>query len=145
MIYETSAGGVIVSFKNKKPSVLLLKDKTAHWTFPKGLIEQGENREVTATREIGEEVGIRNLKLIASLKPVRYFYKWDGEIRKKTVYYYLFQNGGSEHLTPQLEEGIMEVRWFDIEEAKKTIGYPKTNLMVLKEVEIKLQEIRNKS
>ena len=139
MIYEISAGGVIIAHKNNKLQVLLLKDKTAKWTFPKGLIEDGEKKQETAAREIGEEVGIKNLKLIAPLKPVQYFYKWNGELRQKTVHYYLFRNGGEEQLTPQLAEGIMEVRFFLWEEAKKIIGYPKTNKGILEEAEVKLK------
>src|SRR3989344_2282132 len=143
MKYETSAGGVIVARKDNKLQVLLLKDKTAKWTFPKGLIEAGEKKQETAVREIGEEVGIKNLKLIAPLKPVQYFYKWNGELRRKTVHYYLFRNGGEEQLTPQLAEGIMEVRFFPWNDAKKIIGYPKTNKGIIQEVEVKLKEIFN--
>lgn len=138
MIYEISAGGVIVSRQKNQLQVLLIKDKNAHWTFPKGLIEKGEKKETTAAREIAEEVGIKNLKLLSPLTPVQYLYKWNGDLRKKTVHYYLFQNGGEEHLTPQLEEGIMEVKWFAWEEAKKVVGYPKTNKRILKEAEMKL-------
>lgn len=134
MKYETSAGGVIIKSNNNQIEVLLLKDKNGNWTFPKGLIENGENREKTAVREIGEEVGITDLKLLTSLTPIEYFYKWEGNLVKKKVYYYVFQTRGKETPKPQREEGVMEVKWFSLEEAEKVIGYSKTNKPLLKEV-----------
>ena len=85
MRYETSAGGVIIAYKpkGKIPFVLLLKDKSGKWTFPKGLVEKNENQEKTAKREISEEVGIKKLTLLAKLHPVEYLYKWEEKLVKK--------------------------------------------------------------
>ena len=138
MKYETSAGGVIVAFTQKQPQVLLIKDKSGQWTFPKGLVEKGEDRQVAAKREIAEEVGIKYLRLITPLSAIDYFYKWEGELVKKKVFYYLFQNGSDEKLKPQREEGIMEVKWWPWKEAEKIIGYKKTNSGILKEAKDKL-------
>lgn len=136
MDYETSAGGVIVNEEHTK--ILLLRDKTGNLSFPKGLIEPGEERVRAAEREIGEEVGIKRLRLLGALNPIEYFYKWEGQLRKKTVYYFLFAGDENETPTPQLEEGITEVKWFPLGEAKEIIGYKKTNAKVLEEVEEKL-------
>lgn len=39
---------------------LLIKNRrSAHWGFPKGHVEQGENDHQTAYREVLEETGIR--------------------------------------------------------------------------------------
>ncbi len=139
MQYETSAGGVIVGEKNGKSVALLLKDKSSNWTFPKGLVEKGENPEIAAQREISEEVGIKHLHLVAPLMPIHYYYKWEGKLKKKTVYYFLFQGKGSEIPTPQTEEGILEARWFSLAEAEQVVGYRKTNCPVLKEAVEKLE------
>lgn len=130
---EFSAGGVIIAYKNKSSYILLIKDKKNKWTFPKGLIERGEAREDTAVREVAEEVGIKKLKLIRKLTPVKYFYKWEGKLRQKYVYYYLFENSATEKLKPQHEEGIMAVKWFSFNKALDIIGYKRTNLKILKE------------
>ncbi len=144
MKYETSAGGVIVARRHGGLSVLLLKDKSGNWTFPKGLIESGEERELAAIREISEEVGIKHLKLLASLNPITYFYRWEGTLKKKTVYYYLFLGKGTEIPTPQTDEGILDVKWITWEEAVKIIGYKKTNKKVLKEARaVILSKARN--
>lgn len=133
MIVETSAGGIILAKKDNQLFVLLLKDKGGQWTFPKGLVERGEEKEKAARREIAEEVGIKNLKLISSLTPIDYFYKFNSVLRKKSVYYFVFRGDINESSTPQLEEGISEVRWFPLMQAKEVIGYKKTNQKLLEE------------
>ena len=140
MRYETSAGGVIVAYKGKGkiPYVLLLKDKSRKWTFPKGLIEKNEVHENTAKREIAEEVGVKKLTLLAELAPIEYFYKWEGKLVKKKVFYYLFKNGMEEKLRPQRSEGIMDVKWFPFTKAVEVVGYKKTNKKILREAKEKL-------
>jgi len=134
MKYEKSAGGIIVSLKDNKLKLLLIKDKKGKWTFPKGLIEKGEKTKTTAIREISEEVGIKKLKYLKKLNPISFLYKWEGKLTQKTVYYFLFQNGGQEKLIPQREEGIIAVKWFSYSTIKKSIGYPKTNIGLLNEI-----------
>lgn len=133
MQYEVSAGGVIVKKQNDAWWVLLLKDKGGNWSFPKGLVEKGEKLESAAVREIGEEVRITKLTLITGLKPIHYFYKWEGKLKKKTVHYFLFETRENEVPKPQIEEGIMEVKWFPLTEAAIIAGYKKTNSKLLKE------------
>ena len=87
MKIEISAGGVVFKLKNNKPLILLIKDHNNKWTFPKGLIEDNDAKIATAKREIAEEAGVKKVSLISSLSPVKYWYKWKGELVKKTVYY----------------------------------------------------------
>ncbi|MEK7166277.1 MAG: NUDIX domain-containing protein, partial [Patescibacteria group bacterium] len=89
MKYEVSAGG-LVFLPTTNPSILLLKDKNGVWTFPKGLIEVGEDARVAAEREIHEETGVHPLKWLADLMPIQYYYHWEGDLIKKKVMYYLF-------------------------------------------------------
>lgn len=131
---EISAGGVIYRKKGKSWQILLLKDKNDHWTFPKGLIEEGEEKVKAAQREIGEEVGLKEIKLVADLTPIKYWYKWQSDLVRKTVYYFLFETEGNEETHPQEEEGITDVRWFSPTEALKEVGYRKTNEPILQEV-----------
>lgn len=143
MKFESSAGGIIISKTPPSYSVLLLKDKSGNWTFPKGLIEKGEERTTAAIREIAEEVGIKKLKLLAPLAPIEYLYKWEGELIKKKVYYYIFTNGSYGKLTPQREEGILDVMWFPWDKAVEVIGYKKTNLPLLEEAKAKLNTLKS--
>ncbi len=131
---EISAGGAIIKKINNLWQILLIRDTNNQWTFPKGLIEIGENPELAARREVAEEIGLTGLKLTKSLTPIHYSYM-RGELIEKTVNYFLFTLEAEQNLVPQAEEGITEGRWMDLEEAKKLIGYPDTNSQILKEVE----------
>ncbi len=135
MIYEQAAGGVIVSWSKGMTQVLLIKDKKGRWTYPKGVKKLTETKVETARRGVSEEVGIKRLKLLQQLTPVKYKYKWEGRLITKTVYYYLFQNHGQKSIKPQIEEGIMDVQWFPLKAAFKFIGYPRTNQSLLIETQ----------
>lgn len=130
---EISAGGIVFKIRNGQALILLLKDQKGNWTFPKGLIEDNEDKMGTAKRETEEEVGVKKISFVTALTPIEYWYKWEGELIKKTVYYYLFRAEGEEKLTPQKEEGISEAKWFVPKKAFEVIGYRKNSLNLLKE------------
>ena len=138
MKLEVSAGGIVYRKKGNEFEILLLKDQKGNWTFPKGLIEKGENNIDAAQREIAEEVGLTSTRFVEEIDTVKYFYKWENTLIKKTVHYYLFEFTGREEPIGQKEEGIQEVRWFSPQEALKMIGYQKTNEKILKQAIIKV-------
>lgn len=131
---EASAGGVIVRSKRRSWQVLLMRDRKGNWTFPKGLIEGGEDASRTALREIQEELGLSQLRLLEKLNTIQYYYQREGLINK-TVYYFLFLNESDKRLRVQKEEGITEARWLSFAVALRTIGYPKTNRLLLLEAQ----------
>ena len=59
---EFSAGGVLF----KDGEVLLIKNPSDVWTFPKGLVKAGEKPENTAIREVFEETGVKG-KIVAPI------------------------------------------------------------------------------
>ncbi len=136
---EISAGGIVYRKKKEFFEILLLKDKGDNWTFPKGLVEKGEERSIAAKREVSEEVGLKQIELVSELSPIGYWYRWQGDLVKKTVYYFLFRVKGDEIPVPQKEEGIKDVSWFSLQKASTIIGYKKTNTAILKEVIEKLE------
>lgn len=135
---EISAGGVVFKKKEGKRYLLLLKDKNGKWTFPKGLVEPDEDRKITAAREVAEETGIDKIEFSQELTPIQYWYRWEGELIRKKVYYFLFEAKKKQKPKPQEEEGILAVRWFLPEKALEIIGYRKTNQKILEEVLLKL-------
>lgn len=141
MKIEMSAGGVVYKLKNGKPLILLLKDHNNKWTFPKGLIEGSEDKLETAKREIEEEVGLKRISFVDQLSPIGYWYQWEGELIKKTVYYYLFETKGDEELVPQEEEGITEAKWFTPKKTLEIVGYRKTSVKLLKEAIEKIEKV----
>jgi 8-oxo-dGTP pyrophosphatase MutT (NUDIX family) len=132
MMKELSAGGIIFYRGTTGVMVLVMKDRKGVWTFPKGKIEEGEDLETTAVREIAEEVGIRNLTLVGALTPASYWYFRTLPIRK-TVHFFVFLSKSPQKPVVQTEEGITAATWLPVEEAKKVIGYPNTNLPLITE------------
>lgn len=95
MPIEKSAGAIIFR-KNKEIEYLLLHYQSGHWDFPKGHIEKGESEEDTLRREVFEETGIRNLKIIPGFrKTMKYFFKRGKETIMKIVIFYLAETKSS--------------------------------------------------
>lgn len=124
MRFEFSAGGVVYR-KDKDKIFILVSQHSQHhgWVFPKGLIGdkvEGESKEETALREVKEETGAEG-KIIESLQPVTYWYVWDNEKIKKTVYYFLM-----EYLTGDITKHDTEmenVEWLPVEEVENRLSY----------------------
>jgi len=105
--FELSAGGIVINSKNKK--ILTIVDQKNRYTFPKGQVEKGEEIQKAAEREIKEETGIKNLRLLEKIGEVEFFYKFKGELIFKKIIYFLFETTASK-LKPQREE-IKKACW----------------------------------
>lgn len=65
---------------------LLLHYRSGHWDFPKGHIEKGESEKQALRREVLEETGINDLKVMLDFKKsVYYFYRARGEEKEKRI------------------------------------------------------------
>ncbi len=89
---EISCGGVPVFFnKREKPLFLLVQHHGPfkYWAFPKGRQDEGESYEQTAIREIREETGQVNFKIIKRLISDSIYFPKRGPktIVKKVVFY----------------------------------------------------------
>lgn len=132
---EVSAGGLIYRRVNQSLEILIIKDHKGNWTFPKGLIEEGEDPVDTAKREVKEEVGLDSIEYIEKLSEVKYNYIFKGTFVRKKVFYYLFKLRGSFVIKTQKEEGITEASFYNINKVKELIGYKKTNEPLLTKTE----------
>ena len=65
---EKSAGAIIYIIKNSVPSYLLLHYPSGHWEFARGHGEEGESEEETVRREVYEETGLKDIKIIPGFK-----------------------------------------------------------------------------
>lgn len=131
MKIEVSAGGLIVRKFRSGWQILLIRDRSGQWTFPKGKIEKGETRRVAAQREIAEEVGLHDLVYLGRLPRLKYIYKRSGSV-DKTVYYFVYRYDGDESPVGQKEEGISQPTWVPLSHASDSIGYPASNTPLLK-------------
>jgi 8-oxo-dGTP pyrophosphatase MutT (NUDIX family) len=125
MKFEFSAGGVVFRRKNGKTFILLAQHSQHHgWVFPKGIIgdnKENESKEDTAVREVEEETGVA-AKIIESLEPVEYWYQWEGEKRKKTVYYYVMEYISEDQ--NKKDDEMEQVEWLPIDEVAERLTYP---------------------
>ncbi len=117
-----SAGGVIV---NKDGEVVLVRNGTGlpWWGFPKGHIDEGEDRLTAALREIKEETGLTNVQLIKPLSSyTRYKGKSGGGEDKselKTMHMFLFSTEEKE-LRPE-DARNPEAKWVRKEEVAEAL------------------------
>lgn len=130
MKFEFSAGGIVYKpirqAQGKKSLQILVCQHSAHhgWVFPKGLIgdkNQNEGKEETAIREVKEETGIE-AEIEKELTPVEYWYQWEGEKRKKTVYYYIMRSVGGDISNHDHE--MENVEWIDFKKVESRLTYP---------------------
>jgi len=131
MKFEFSAGGIIFKKEGKKILIALILDSYDQWTFPKGHIEKGEKPAVAAVREVGEEIGVKELRIIKLLKKIDYWYKRETVLIHKFVYFYLMEAPVRSQLNPQIAE-IKAARWLNPKEALAILGYKKDSKDLLK-------------
>jgi 8-oxo-dGTP pyrophosphatase MutT (NUDIX family) len=101
---ERSAGAIIFRRENEKIFYLLLyypslshRAEKNFWDFPKGHIEKGESELDTVKREIFEETGIKEFKILDGFKEqIKYFFKWQGKTILKFVTFYLIETNQKE-------------------------------------------------
>ena len=87
---ETSAGAVLLCDTSGKNEFLLLNYPQGHWDFVKGKMEVGETPDKTVRREMREETGISNFKLIKGFEEyVEYNFRFKNEVVHKKVIFFL--------------------------------------------------------
>ena len=101
-LHASSAGGVVI----QNNEVLLIYSASRNsYAFPKGTIDEGETKDITAIREVKEETGY-NVEILDFLGDYTFeFDSKDGNRYIKTVSYYLMQLADLEAPQPNLQEG----------------------------------------
>lgn len=102
-----AAGGLV---KNEKGEYLFIF-RRGKWDLPKGKVDEGENVEQAAQREVEEECGIRVNHAGPLLGITYHMYEIQGSLILKSTTWYAMEVVGRHVLVPQIEEDITEVRW----------------------------------
>lgn len=111
-----SAGGGIV--KNSFDETLFIFRRNK-WDLPKGKKDKGETIDVTALREVREETGIVDLKIIDFRTITYHIFKKNSEYcLKETTWYEMTSNFDGEFV-PEIKEDITKVVWKNAKKIKK--------------------------
>ena len=129
----SAAGGLVVNPKNE----ILFIYRSYKWDLPKGRIEKGETVKETAIREVEEECGIFNLKLIKPLLTTYHVYFQNGMKLKETFWFVMTSDYEGE-LTPQLDEGITEVAFKNEAEITKALKNSYKNIELVYDTFLKM-------
>jgi len=84
--------------------------------LPKGHIEQGEEPEACALREVCEECGITGHNIVKPLSPSYHTYSWEGISYLKKTSWFLMNYDGEMLIEPPKSEGITKVEWLFADE-----------------------------
>ncbi len=136
MEHEKSCGAVVIRV-GKSSRYLLLHYEAGHWDFVKGHVEKGESEEETVRREILEETGLANVRLLTDFRErINYFYRRRGRTVSKEVVFYLVEAYGDEKVKISGEHVGYE--WLPYPEALERLTY-KNAKETLRKAEERLQ------
>ena len=113
-LYEVvQAGGGLVS--TPEGDVLLIHRK-GKWDLPKGKLEEGEDLQTCAVREVEEETGLTHIQLREKLGVTYHTYREKGVAILKESHWFMMEVRQRQALTPQTEEDIEQCLWVPAEE-----------------------------
>ncbi len=104
---EKAGGGLVYNDKNE----VLFIFRNKKWDLPKGGIEKGEAIEDTAIREVEEETGVKDLKIVRKLNKTYHIFKRNGRYKLKITHWFEMKTSFSGKMTGQADEGIEKVEW----------------------------------
>lgn len=138
-----AAGGIVFNNENK----ILFIYRLGKWDLPKGKLEPNEFLKATATREVEEETGLKEVVLENFVNNTFHIYreKRNGKDERilKSTYWFKMSYIGNEAPKPQIEEGITEVSWKSYDDILHHV-YPNTfqNIKLILD-EIVLKKVEN--
>jgi len=130
-VSEITSGGII--FRRGAEGaveILLIQDAKNRWTIPKGHVEPGEEPRVTAEREIQEETGLKDIKVLSWLGKVNFRYRRTKTLVLMSMHIYLVQALGNTDEF-EIEDWMNGIKWFPAQEAIDKIEYEDISKLML--------------
>jgi 8-oxo-dGTP pyrophosphatase MutT (NUDIX family) len=132
VVHETTSGGIIFrrNKKTKQLEILLIQDAKNRWTIPKGHVEPEEEPKDTAAREITEETGLQEMKVMNWLGKVNFRYRRTHTLVLMTMHIYLVEGkGDTDNLKP--EDWLTDIKWLSANDAIDKIAYDDIGKLIL--------------
>ncbi|PID98740.1 hypothetical protein CSA80_04725 [Candidatus Saccharibacteria bacterium] len=132
VVRETTSGGIVFrrNPKTHGTEILLIKDAKNRWTIPKGHVEEGEEPKATAEREIREETGLQDMRVMQWLGKVNFRYRRGHTLVLMTMHIYLVEGlGNTSRLHP--EDWLSDIQWLPATEAVDAIAYEDIGKLML--------------
>ncbi|MFT5164970.1 MAG: 8-oxo-dGTP pyrophosphatase MutT (NUDIX family) [Saprospiraceae bacterium] len=102
-----AAGGIVY---NDNKEILMIYRRQS-WDLPKGKIDPGESKKAAAIREVQEETGITDVKIVKRQTKTLHTYRLENGNRVLKYSFWYLMKTSEQVLTPQAEEDIEEAVW----------------------------------
>lgn len=120
-----SAGGVVVGPGNK---ILVCNQNGNSWSLPKGHLEEGEDAEQAAVREIYEETGIQDVRIIEELgsyERARIGEGGIGEVPEQPKHITFFLCVTNQQDLAPIDPENPSAEWLSIQDVAERLTHPK--------------------
>ena len=113
---------------------VLLIFRRGKWDLPKGKLEEEENIEACALREVSEETGLVHIHARNFLGITRHAYEEKDDLILKETHWYVMDYRGNDELIPQAEEDIERAEWVSPKDLAPYLNntFPSINDILLK-------------
>jgi len=116
--YLQAAGGLVSNTNNE----FLLIRRFGIWDLPKGKLEKNENIETCALREVNEETGVQDHRIVGQLPSTYHIYPLNNKYILKETNWFHMKTGFTGKLKPQFREDITEAKWMNREESLQALS-----------------------
>ena len=119
--FYRSAGGLVI----RGDEMLLVRKRLApELRMPKGHIEPGEDREQAALREVREETGYANLRILADLgRQTARFHRYGHPTVREESAFLMALDGDGQHPRTESDQQRFEPVWVRLAQAPTLLTY----------------------